>query len=241
MVDALAVSKRQQQQLVTDASHELRTPLTSLRTNAELLDRPDALERRATAARGAGHPARGERAHRPRLRARRARDRSRRRRGAGTGAAAPAGRGRRRTGAAADRARDHRRRPRATRRPCSSARTWPSARWPTSSTTRRSTARARSRSSISGQPGRGARRRARASRRRTSPTCSTASTAPPRPAPSPARGSGWRSSRQIVERHDGTVWATNRDRAAARPSDSSCPASPPGAAPDRPRLDRAVK
>jgi two-component system sensor histidine kinase MprB len=39
MVDALAVSKRQQQQLVTDASHELRTPLTSLRTNAELLDR----------------------------------------------------------------------------------------------------------------------------------------------------------------------------------------------------------
>lgn len=43
MVDALAVSKRQQQQLVTDASHELRTPLTSLRTNAELLDRPDAL------------------------------------------------------------------------------------------------------------------------------------------------------------------------------------------------------
>ena len=43
MVDALAVSKRQQQQLVTDASHELRTPLTSLRTNAELLDRPGQL------------------------------------------------------------------------------------------------------------------------------------------------------------------------------------------------------
>jgi two-component system sensor histidine kinase MprB len=43
MVDALAVSKRQQQQLVTDASHELRTPLTSLRTNAELLDRADPL------------------------------------------------------------------------------------------------------------------------------------------------------------------------------------------------------
>jgi two-component system sensor histidine kinase MprB len=39
MVGALAESKRQQQQLVTDASHELRTPLTSLRTNAELLDR----------------------------------------------------------------------------------------------------------------------------------------------------------------------------------------------------------
>jgi two-component system sensor histidine kinase MprB len=43
MVDALAVSKRQQQQLITDASHELRTPLTSLRTNAELLDRPSPL------------------------------------------------------------------------------------------------------------------------------------------------------------------------------------------------------
>ncbi len=43
MVDALAVSKRQQQQLVTDASHELRTPLTSLRTNAELLDRAEPL------------------------------------------------------------------------------------------------------------------------------------------------------------------------------------------------------
>ncbi len=44
MVDALAVSKRQQQQLVTDASHELRTPLTSLRTNAELLDRAGQLD-----------------------------------------------------------------------------------------------------------------------------------------------------------------------------------------------------
>ncbi len=44
MVDALAVSKRQQQQLVTDASHELRTPLTSLRTNAELLDRSGQLD-----------------------------------------------------------------------------------------------------------------------------------------------------------------------------------------------------
>ena len=43
MVDALAVSKRQQQQLVTDASHELRTPLSSLRTHAELLDRTDPL------------------------------------------------------------------------------------------------------------------------------------------------------------------------------------------------------
>lgn len=54
MVDALAVSKRQQQQLVTDASHELRTPLTSLRTNAELLDRADQLdgEQRARAVHG---------------------------------------------------------------------------------------------------------------------------------------------------------------------------------------------
>jgi two-component system sensor histidine kinase MprB len=54
MVDALAVSKRQQQQLVTDASHELRTPLTSLRTNAELLDRSGQLdaEQRARAVQG---------------------------------------------------------------------------------------------------------------------------------------------------------------------------------------------
>ena len=43
MVGALAESKRAQQRLVTDASHELRTPLTSLRTNAELLDRAGAL------------------------------------------------------------------------------------------------------------------------------------------------------------------------------------------------------
>ncbi len=43
MVDALATSRRQQQQLITDASHEFRTPLTSLRTNAELLDRADRL------------------------------------------------------------------------------------------------------------------------------------------------------------------------------------------------------
>ena len=54
MVDALAVSKRQQQQLVTDASHELRTPLTSLRTNAELLDRSGQLdaEQRSRAVQG---------------------------------------------------------------------------------------------------------------------------------------------------------------------------------------------
>ncbi len=44
MVDALATSRREQQQLISDASHELRTPLTSLRTNAELLARPDRLD-----------------------------------------------------------------------------------------------------------------------------------------------------------------------------------------------------
>ncbi len=43
MVEALAESRRRQQQLVADASHELRTPLTSLQTNAELLDRADRL------------------------------------------------------------------------------------------------------------------------------------------------------------------------------------------------------
>jgi two-component system sensor histidine kinase MprB len=43
MVDALGTSRREQQRLVSDASHELRTPLTSLRTNAELLARADRL------------------------------------------------------------------------------------------------------------------------------------------------------------------------------------------------------
>jgi two-component system sensor histidine kinase MprB len=46
MLGALAVSRRQQAQLVSDAGHELRTPLTSLRTNIEVLmrakDLPDA-------------------------------------------------------------------------------------------------------------------------------------------------------------------------------------------------------
>ena len=51
MVDALAASRVQQQQLITDASHELRTPLTSLRTNAELLDRGETPRHRAAAAR----------------------------------------------------------------------------------------------------------------------------------------------------------------------------------------------
>ncbi|TMK64788.1 MAG: HAMP domain-containing histidine kinase [Actinobacteria bacterium] len=39
MMDALATSRAQQQQLITDASHELRTPLTSLRTNLDVLQR----------------------------------------------------------------------------------------------------------------------------------------------------------------------------------------------------------
>jgi two-component system sensor histidine kinase MprB len=54
MVDALAASRVQQQQLITDASHELRTPLTSLRTNAELLERGELLdaEQRHSAALG---------------------------------------------------------------------------------------------------------------------------------------------------------------------------------------------
>jgi two-component system sensor histidine kinase MprB len=39
MVDALASSRAEQQRLITDASHEMRTPLTSLTTNLELLRR----------------------------------------------------------------------------------------------------------------------------------------------------------------------------------------------------------
>jgi two-component system sensor histidine kinase MprB len=39
MLDALAASRQQQAQLISDAGHELRTPLTSLRTNIELLIR----------------------------------------------------------------------------------------------------------------------------------------------------------------------------------------------------------
>jgi two-component system sensor histidine kinase MprB len=42
MLMALASSRRQQAQLISDAGHELRTPLTSLRTNIEvLMRRPD--------------------------------------------------------------------------------------------------------------------------------------------------------------------------------------------------------
>lgn len=43
MLAALAASRRQQAQLVSDAGHELRTPLTSLRTNIEVLLRVDDL------------------------------------------------------------------------------------------------------------------------------------------------------------------------------------------------------
>ena len=46
MLRALAASRQQQAQLISDAGHELRTPLTSLRTNIEVLlrvkDLPDA-------------------------------------------------------------------------------------------------------------------------------------------------------------------------------------------------------
>ena len=37
MLRALAASRQQQAQLISDAGHELRTPLTSLRTNIEVL------------------------------------------------------------------------------------------------------------------------------------------------------------------------------------------------------------
>lgn len=44
MLQALAASRQQQQQLVADASHELRTPLTSLRTNIEVLAKSDDMD-----------------------------------------------------------------------------------------------------------------------------------------------------------------------------------------------------
>ena len=43
MLGALALSRRQQHQLVMNASHELRTPLTSIRTNVDVLRRQDDL------------------------------------------------------------------------------------------------------------------------------------------------------------------------------------------------------
>jgi len=49
MLAALAISRRQQQQLVADAGHELRTPLTSLRTNIEVLARAGDMEPAARA------------------------------------------------------------------------------------------------------------------------------------------------------------------------------------------------
>lgn len=44
MLEALQTSRRQQQQLVTDAGHELRTPLTSIRANIEMLQRAGELD-----------------------------------------------------------------------------------------------------------------------------------------------------------------------------------------------------
>ena len=46
MLAALAASRRQQAQLISDAGHELRTPLTSLRTNIEVLLRVPELPER---------------------------------------------------------------------------------------------------------------------------------------------------------------------------------------------------
>ena len=77
MLAALEESTRAQRQLVADASHELRTPLTSLRTNIEVLagdralppeERKRLLSRRRRAARGDDDAGRGAR----RARARRA-------------------------------------------------------------------------------------------------------------------------------------------------------------------------
>jgi len=44
MLEALDTSRHQQERLVQDANHELRTPLTSLRTNIELLERAPNLD-----------------------------------------------------------------------------------------------------------------------------------------------------------------------------------------------------
>lgn len=50
MLEALAASRRQQRQMVTDASHELRTPLMSLRTNVDVLLRGHDLDEQDRAA-----------------------------------------------------------------------------------------------------------------------------------------------------------------------------------------------
>lgn len=50
MLDALATSREQQQQLIQDTGHELRTPLTSMRTNLQVLARFESLDPETRAA-----------------------------------------------------------------------------------------------------------------------------------------------------------------------------------------------
>ena len=232
MVDALAASRVQQQQLITDASHELRTPLTSLRTNAELLDRGDQLdaEQRRAAAQGirlevdeltnlvselvelATDRSSDEEAPQPAALVELARRRGRPRHAAHADrtvdviehAAEPVFVGRAHGGAGGHEPR--RQRGEVQRRPDRD----------------RGRRRVGSRSATA----------APASRSRTSRTCSTASTARTPHAASRARASG---SRSCSRSSSGTTAGSGRatGRAAARRSASSCR--------PRPRLDRPVK